>query len=127
MAVILTMSAASAIMENSYPGIGTIFQAIIQLGIGLGMGIAAGYGCAALLRKVRFISGGIYPVFTVALAMLTFAVPSLMWGSGFLAVYVAAVIIGNNDLPHQSSLRRVHDAIAWFSQVGLFLNDGTLS
>ena len=55
-----------------------------------------------------------------------FAIPSLMWGSGFLAVYVAAVIIGNKELPHQSSLRRVHDAVAWFAQVGLFLLMGLL-
>lgn len=126
MAVILTMAAASAVASDSHIGIGAAFEALVQLAVGLGLGIAFGYGCAALLRRVRFISGGLYPVLTIALALLTFAVPSLMWGSGFLAVYVAAVIIGNQEVPHHSSLRRVHDALAWFSQVSLFLLMGLL-
>ena len=125
-AVILTMSAATAVANGSYMGFGAAIQAILQLGIGLGLGLVAGHAGAAILNYARFLSGGLYPVLTVALALLTFAVPSLMWGSGFLAVYVAAVIIGNKELPHQSSLRRVHDAVAWFAQVGLFLLMGLL-
>lgn len=126
MAVILTMACALAVANDSYIGWEAAWQAIVQLAVGLGLGIAAGYGCSWLLLRARFISGGLYPVLTVALAMLTFAVPTLLWGSGFLAVYVAAVIIGNQSIPHRSALRRVHDALAWFAQVGLFLLMGLL-
>lgn len=126
MAVILTIAAASAVANDVFIGWTTALQALVQLTVGSIVGIAAGFACRGILTHARFISAGLYPVLTVALAMLTFAVPSLMWGSGFLAVYIAAVIIGNGSVPHQSMLRRVHDALAWFSQVCLFLLMGLL-
>ncbi|TVR14186.1 MAG: potassium/proton antiporter [Planctomycetota bacterium] len=126
MAVILTIAAATAVANDVFIGWTTAVHAFIQLAVGAAAGIAAGFTCRSILAHARFISAGLYPVLTVALAMLTFAIPSLMWGSGFLAVYIAAVIIGNGAVPHQSMLRRVHDALAWFSQVGLFLLMGLL-
>jgi cell volume regulation protein A len=51
----------------------------------------------------------------------------VLFGSGFLAVYVAAVVLGNSPIPYRSGLLRVHDAIAWFSQVAMFVMLGLLS
>jgi len=53
-------------------------------------------------------------------------VPALIHGSGFLAVYVAALVLGNGVLPYRAGLLRVHDALAWLSQIAMFLMLGLL-
>jgi cell volume regulation protein A len=63
---------------------------------------------------------------TVAVALVGFSVPTLLQGSGFLAVYLAAMVLAEGELPYRSGLLRVHDAIAWFAQVGMFLVLGLL-
>jgi cell volume regulation protein A len=60
------------------------------------------------------------------LALIAFAAPTLLNGSGFLAVYLAGVMLGNAHLPYHGGLSRVHDAIAWLAQVGMFLLLGLL-
>jgi cell volume regulation protein A len=127
MAVILTMACTMAVANDSPLGWGVLGQTLVQLVVGTAGGLALGYGSRWLLERVRFITAGLYPVLSTALALLAFAVPSLMAGSGFLAVYVAAVIIGNAHVPHARSMRRVHDTLAWFSQVTLFLLMGLLA
>lgn len=62
----------------------------------------------------------------LALALLAFGVPTLLHGSGFLSVYIAAMILGSGTLPYRASLLRVNDAIAWLSQIAMFLVLGLL-
>jgi cell volume regulation protein A len=71
-------------------------------------------------------ASGLYPALTLGLAFLSFSVPTLLHGSGFLAVYIAAVILGNGTLPFRAGLLRVHDALAWLSQIVMFLMLGLL-
>jgi cell volume regulation protein A len=66
-------------------------------------------------------------VLTLALAFVAFGAATLLGGSGFLAVYVAAIVLGNGPLPYRTGLVRVHDAMAWFSQVAMFLVLGLLA
>ena len=94
--------------------------------IGGGLGVAIGYGGRMLLARVRLPAGGLYPALTLGLAFLAFSVPTLLHGSGFLAVYVAAVLLGNGTLPYRPGLLRVHDALAWLSQIVMFLVLGLL-
>jgi cell volume regulation protein A len=98
-----------------------------QLAIGAGLGAVIGVGARQLLRRARLPAGGLYPVLTIAVACLAFGVPTLMAGSGFLAVYVTAIILGAGPLPHRMGLLRVHDAIAWFAQVAMFVLLGLLA
>jgi cell volume regulation protein A len=79
-----------------------------------------------LLTRYRLPAGGLYPVLTVALALLAFGAPTVVGGSGFVAVYLAALILGNGELPYRGTLLRVHDALAWLSQVAMFLVLGLL-
>jgi potassium/hydrogen antiporter len=71
-------------------------------------------------------AGGLYAVLALALAGIAFAAPTLLGGSGFLAVYVAGLVIGNSNFPYRAGLLRFHDAIAWVAQVGMFLMLGLL-
>lgn len=99
---------------------------LVQLGVGGALGIAIGHGGRALLGRLGLLASGLYPVITLALAFLAFGVPTLLGASGFLSVYVAAVILGNGNLPYRNSLLRVHDALAWLAQIAMFLVLGLL-
>lgn len=127
MAVILTVALTGAILGvGPEIGWGLAWNVLVQLAIGLVAGFVLGHAASALLTRVRLQAGGLYPVLTLATAFLAFSIPTLLLGSGFLAVYVAAVIIGNAKLPYRGGIVRVHDAIAWFSQIVMFLVLGLL-
>ncbi|HEX6864100.1 MAG TPA: cation:proton antiporter, partial [Thermoanaerobaculia bacterium] len=79
-----------------------------------------------LLRGSRLPAGGLYPVLTLAVALAAFGLTTLLHGSGFLAVYLAGVVLGNGDMPYRSGILRFHDATAWFGQVTMFLVFGLL-
>jgi cell volume regulation protein A len=127
MAVILTLAFTQAIAAGEEPGLGVLASVAVQLAVGIAGGLAIGWAGRFVLAKARLAAGGLYPVLTLALAFVAFGAPTLVQGSGFLAVYVAAVILGNGPLPYLPSLRRVHDAMAWFSQVSMFLLLGLLA
>ena len=127
MAVILTLSVTQALVSGESSPWRVAVEAVIQLAVGTACGLGIGHGGRWLLGKVRLTAAGLYPVLTLAIAFFAFGAPTLLWGSGFVAVYVAAVILGNGTLPYVAGLRRVHDAMAWFSQVAMFLLLGLLA
>src|SRR5699024_5555478 len=61
------------------------------------------------------------------ISCLAFALPTLLYGSGFLAVYVAGIVLGNGRLPYRQGIFRAHDFVAWSSQVFMFLMLGFLA
>jgi cell volume regulation protein A len=63
---------------------------------------------------------------TLSLGLVAFGIATVIHGSGFLAVYLAGLVLGNGPLPYRTGLLRVHDALAWLSQVGMFLILGLL-
>ncbi|MGH7512022.1 MAG: potassium/proton antiporter [Gemmatimonadales bacterium] len=97
-----------------------------ELVIGAALGVGIGLGGRELLRRNPLPSGGLYPALTLALALLAYGVTTLIHGSGFLAVYLAGMILGNAPLPYHAGLLRVHDALAWLAQIGMFLVLGLL-
>jgi cell volume regulation protein A len=103
-----------------------ILEGILELTVGAVGGAVVGWVGRVVLTRAQLLAGGLYPVLTVALALIAFAAPTLLHGSGFLAVYVAGVVLGNARLPYSGALSRVHDALAWLSQVGMFLLLGLL-
>jgi cell volume regulation protein A len=127
MAVILTLSVTRALAGGERPGLAIAWEAAVQLAIGLAAGVAIGFGGRWLLARIRLSAGGLYPVLTLALALFAFGAPTVLSGSGFVAVYFAALVLGNGPLPYATGLRRVHDAMAWFSQVAMFLLLGLLA
>ncbi len=127
MAVILTLAVTGALAHGEGPSVAVAAEAILQLAVGIAAGLGVGFGGRWLLARVRLAASGLYPVLTLAIAFFAFGAPTLLWGSGFVAVYVAAVVLGNSPLPYLPGLRRVHDAMAWFSQVAMFLLLGLLA
>jgi potassium/hydrogen antiporter len=125
MAVILTI-AATELTLGTPPAWSALPLVAWQLAGGAGVGIAAGLAARTLLRLVILPAAGLYPVLTVALALTTFGVATLARTSGFLAVYVAAVVLAAGPLPYRAGLRRVHDALAWLAQTSMFVLLGLL-
>jgi cell volume regulation protein A len=97
-----------------------------EIVIGAAVGVAIGWSARWLLARTRLPASGLYSVMTLATALLAFSLPTLMHGSGFLGVYVAAVVLGAGRVPYGTALRRIHDSLAWLGQVVMFLVLGML-
>ncbi|MEE4637509.1 MAG: potassium/proton antiporter [Wenzhouxiangella sp.] len=127
-AVILTLSLTAQLLEPGPFQVGALgLEILIQLGVGLGAGVVIGWLGSRLLTAIRVPAAGLYPALTLALALLAFGLPTLFMGSGFLAVYVAALMLGNRRLPYRTGILRVHDALAWLAQITMFLVLGLLA
>jgi cell volume regulation protein A len=125
MAVILTLGVTNALTAHALRW-SSLLGMLLEIAVGLAGGVAIGAAGSVVLRRARLSVLGLYPVLTTGIAFLAFAVPTLLHGSGFLAVYLAAIVLGRGELPYRTGLLRVHDAAAWFAQVGMFLLLGLL-
>jgi potassium/hydrogen antiporter len=126
MAVILTVTMTELALTGKIDGPALAWQVPLQLVIGGGVGVLIGWATRAVLTRVLPSTMGLVPVVTSSASMIAYGGATLLWGSGFLAVYVAGVVLGNRDLPDRAGIRRVHDFLAWFSQVAMFLALGLL-
>ncbi len=98
-----------------------------ELAGGAVIGFVIGRLGAELLRRQALPATGLYPVAAFALAVLAYATASVAHASGFLAVYLASVVLGNADLPHRPAVRSFSEGLAWLAQIGLFVMLGLLA
>lgn len=126
MAVILTLALTDALVGGKPLSWVLALEVAVQLVVGGALGVALGFAGRALLARVRLAAAGLYAVLTLSIAFVAFGLPTLLHGSGFLAVYLAALVLGNGRLPYRTGLTRIHDAIAWLCQVTMFLVLGLL-
>ncbi|WP_296274199.1 potassium/proton antiporter [Psychrobacter sp. UBA6730] len=96
-----------------------------QLGFGLGMGLLFGYLLARLLPKIH-LAEGMYAILIMSAGLAVFAATNLIGGSGFLAIYLTGVLIGNHKVRSTEHVMRVMDSFAWLSQAVLFVVLGLL-
>ncbi|MFJ8578696.1 potassium/proton antiporter [Micromonospora sp. NPDC093277] len=97
-----------------------------ELGVGAAVGVAAGIAGRYALRRAALPSAGLYPIAVVGFTVLAYAVGAVLHASGFLAVYVAGVLLGNARLPHRQAILGFADGLAWLAQIGLFVLLGLL-
>ncbi|MEV4541005.1 potassium/proton antiporter [Micromonospora echinaurantiaca] len=98
-----------------------------ELALGALVGFAAGLGGRWALRRAALPSAGLYPIAAVGLTVLAYAGGAVLHASGFLAVYVAGVLLGNARLPHRQAILGFADGLAWLAQIGLFVLLGLLA
>jgi len=125
MAVLLTVVLTEMMLGSDSAG-GVARTVVLQFGVGLACGVVLGTSGGAALRRLPLPVAGLYPVFTTAIALTTYGASTALAGSGFLSVYVAAVLIARRRPPYQAGIRRVHDALAWLAQLVMFLMLGLL-
>ena len=98
---------------------------LTQAGLGLGFGFVGGRILAWLLRRLN-LAEGLYALLILSGGLLIFGAANLLDGSGFLAVYVAGVIVGNRRSHATEHVLRVMDGLAWLAQAGMFVVLGLL-
>ncbi|RII14974.1 K(+)/H(+) antiporter NhaP [Streptomyces sp. YIM 130001] len=99
---------------------------ILELAIGAAIGLAVGWLGAYGLRHVALPASGLYPIAVMAIAVTAYAAGAMVHGSGFLAVYLASMILGNAKLPHSPATRGFADGLGWIAQIGMFVLLGLL-
>jgi cell volume regulation protein A len=101
--------------------------AVLELLGGLVIGAVMGWLGVQFLRRVALPSSGLYPLTTLGWAVLAYGITAAAHASGFAAVYVCAVLLGNAQLPHRAATRSFVEGIGWISQIGLFVMLGLLA
>lgn len=110
--------------EKSFVSVIPLF--LQQMIIGGLAGYLFGKVSTYIINKIKLDFEGLYPVLVIALMFITFSVTDFIGGNGFLAIYLCAVYLGNQDFIHKKSVLKVFDGLAWLMQIVLFLTLGLL-
>ncbi|GAA2769677.1 potassium/proton antiporter [Nonomuraea dietziae] len=101
-------------------------QITYQLAAGTAIGLLIGWAGTAALRYVALPATGLYPLATLGLGVIAFAAAGYAGASGFMAAYLAGIVLGNAVLPHRAATRSFADGVGWLAQIGLFVMLGLL-
>lgn len=92
-----------------------------ELAVGAVAGLAVGFAGAWGVRRIALPSSGLYPIAVLALCGAAYGAAAVIHASGFLAVYLAGLVLGNARLPHRPATRGFAEGFAWLAQIGLFV------
>lgn len=127
-APIVVLVVAISAGEVADKGVGYLIGLIVfELVVGLAIGLAVGWFGGFLLRRVALPASGLYPLVVFAFTVLAYGSAAAIHASGFAAVYVAALVLGNAELPHRTATRSFVEGIGWLAQIGLFVMLGLLA
>jgi potassium/hydrogen antiporter len=127
---VLLVIVASDAAANGAPAGGVpvlIGVIVLELIGGVAVGLALGWLGVWLLRRVALPSSGLYPLAALVWAVFAYGVGAVAHTSGFAAVYVCALMLGNAQLPHRGATRSFVEGVGWIAQIGLFVMLGLLA
>ncbi|MCW2844913.1 MAG: potassium/proton antiporter, family [Nocardioides sp.] len=122
--VLVTLISTGAVADNG--ALGTFGIIVFELVVGVLLGLAVGFGGAWIMRRAALPSSGLYPLAVLTLTFLAYGAAAAVHASGFAAVYVCALVLGNSELPHRQATRSFAEGVAWLAQIGLFVMLGLL-
>jgi cell volume regulation protein A len=122
--VLVVLISSGAAMEHGV--LAMVGLIVYELAVGLLLGLAVGHLGAWVLGRAALPASGLYPLAVLAFCVLAYGSGAAIHASGFAAVYVAALVLGNKDLPHRATTRSFAEGIAWLAQIGLFVMLGLL-
>ncbi|MGZ3622800.1 MAG: potassium/proton antiporter, partial [Ktedonobacteraceae bacterium] len=126
MAVFLTIGITN-LLANPHESVFTLLLLFVQQrGIGAIFGLLLGLMAIYLIGRFKLEEAALYPVLTIAIVLLTYGLTATLGGSGFLAVYIVGVLLGNSSVQRVNRLSRFHDSLAWLMQITMFLILGLL-
>ena len=125
-ALLLVTGFIDWIQEPGYGAEDMILNLVVKLAIGAVLGIVIGFGARWAVRNVDLPTPGLYPVASMATAAVSYGLAELAHGSGFLAVYLTAVILGTGIVPAKRTMLSFHQGLSWVSQIALFFLLGLL-
>ena len=126
MAIFLTVGLLEVLVNDVSFGIGLLQLFILQMGIGAVVGLGVGWVAVRLVNRIGLLASGLYPVLVAGCGLLAFGLAANLDGSGFLAIFVAGVIVGNSRVVFQRDTFLFHDGLAWLSQITMFVVLGLL-
>ncbi|WP_425555574.1 potassium/proton antiporter [Kitasatospora kazusensis] len=121
--ILVVAFATTGPLDSWYVLVGTIIGELVVGGV---VGYAVGKLGAYAVKRIALPSSGLYPIAVISLSLVAYAGGALLHGSGFLAVYIASVLLGNAKLPHGPAVRGFADGLAWIGQIGMFVVLGLL-
>ncbi|MBF0207707.1 MAG: potassium/proton antiporter [Oligoflexia bacterium] len=126
MAVFLTIAILELIMHQNKTFFSVLMSFVQQMGIGLLFGPFLALIFYNIVNRIRLEFDGLYPVLSLAYVVFIYAIVQYVGGSGFLAVYLAGIYLGNKKFVHKKSLILFHDGLAWLMQIIMFITLGLL-
>ncbi|MGH8501634.1 MAG: potassium/proton antiporter [Gammaproteobacteria bacterium] len=126
MAIFLTIALIEVLLMDQGILSWTLAQEfIMQMGLGAAFGLVGGRLLVRLINRLP-LTGGLYPLLALSGALGVYGCAAVIGGSGFLAIYLAGLVLGNRRLQAANNIERFHDGMAWLSQIGMFLMLGLL-
>lgn len=126
MAYILTI-AFVGLVQNGDKSLWSVMPMLLsQLLLGGALGYLFGLGSKYVINHIKLDYEGLYPVLSITLMLLTYSVTTAVGGNGFLAVYISAIYLGNQELLHKRTIMKMFDGLAWLMQIVLFVVLGLL-
>ena len=125
--LVVTLAQQAVPGAETHPWWQLLLIAVAELVGGAAIGLAIGYGGGRMLRLVASASSALFSIGVLALTVLAYAAASLLHTSGFIATYLAALVLGNMRLPHRPAVRTIAQALGWLAQIGLFVLLGLLA
>ena len=122
--VLVSLVSTGAALDHGVAGLLGVI--VFELVAGALIGLAVGAGGAWMMRRAALPSSGLYPLSVLVLTFLAYSLGAASHASGFAAVYVAALVLGNSELPHRAATRSFSEGVAWLAQIGLFVMLGLL-
>ncbi len=125
-AVLLTVILVGIALGGAGAGAGSIaLSVLMEASLGTVIGLAGGYVLVELINRITLPSG-LHPAFVVTAALVIFSLTQTLGASGFLAAYVAGLVVGNRPVRAYGSITSFHDTATWLCQIVLFTLLGLL-
>ncbi len=113
---------------NNTASVGSVMTMVFsQIIFGAGVGLVIALAAVAVLRRVRFSAAGFDTVFVVAVAIFSYALPTLIGGNGYLSTYLVGIVLGNADIQNKKTLVPFFDGINGLMQMAIFFLLGLLA
>lgn len=118
-ALMASLITAGSLSAGAFARVGGEF--LLQMSVGAAVGVIGGRALLWFMRRVPLPSEGLYPLRTLASALLLFAIATLAHGSGFLAVFIAGILLGDGRAPYKREIERFHSALASLAEIAAFV------
>jgi potassium/hydrogen antiporter len=118
-ALVASLITAGGLSAGAFARVGGEF--LLQMGVGAVVGVAGGGALLWFTRRVPLPGEALYPLRTLACALLVFSLATLARGSGFLAVFAAGIVLGDEPAPFKREIERFHSAIASLAEIAAFV------
>jgi cell volume regulation protein A len=125
-AILLVIGCIEALEDETFGLEDALLLVVQELAIGFVVGLAVAALAVVFLRRVTLPSAGLYPVASIATGALAFGLSLTLHGSGFLAAFLAGLVLGTASTPARRTIVTFHEGLAWVAQLGLFLTLGLL-